>query len=324
MHTGTRIGRWKLTGRETRMLLYLAVFAGVVAWKFAPRPWKPALTLETAHYSIASTATRQQTEEIAQVVEANYLAYSNLFQAIEAIRQPHPKLKLRLYRDRAEFRRVNPGVGWAEAFYRRPRCHAYYSDAEINPYHWMLHEAVHQLNREVARLSLEKWLDEGLALYFSTRLIRNNAPVPGAIDSNAYPVWWIDELATTGHLDADLKNGSVIPLRAILEGRGGPNLDEHFNLYYLHWWSLAHFLFEDAPRRSACLDLVRSGGSVRDFERLIGPVEETQQRWHVHVGRIKAKLSGADLRRTVFKGSPHGLGTNRPPQTPVSPEEPSR
>ena len=50
--------------------------------------------------------------------------------------------------------RVNPNLGWAEAFYREPYCRAYFSDREVNPYHWMLHESVHQLNREVARLKL--------------------------------------------------------------------------------------------------------------------------------------------------------------------------
>ena len=38
----------------------------------------------------------------------------------------------------------------------------------VNPYHWMLHESVHRLNREVAHLQLGKWLGEGLAEYFST------------------------------------------------------------------------------------------------------------------------------------------------------------
>jgi hypothetical protein len=30
----------------------------------------------------------------------------------------HPKLLVKLFKDRTEFRRINPGLGWAEAFYR--------------------------------------------------------------------------------------------------------------------------------------------------------------------------------------------------------------
>lgn len=312
MEAGAQKRRWKLTAREVRLLIYFAVFAGIVAWKFLPRPWSPTLTVETAHYTIASTATREQTEEIGQVVEGLYLSYSNLLRELPGVRQPHPKLKLRLYKDRAEFRRINPGAGWAEAFYFRGLCQAYFSEAEINPYHWMLHEAVHQLNREVAHLDLEKWLDEGLGEYLSTRRIRNHTPVPGTIDLNTYPVWWIDELATTGDLGADIKNGSVIPLRAIITDRGGPSLDKEFNRYYLHWWTLTHFLFENDRHRPSCLELIRGGGSLAVFEKLFGPVEDVQRDWHAHVGAIKAELSGANLRRRIFKQSPTNVAPHAP------------
>ena len=310
MATNGRFWRWRLSAREVRLLIYFAILLAVVLWKFAPRPWKPTFTLETAHYAIASTAAREQTEEIGRVVEGLYLVYSNLLRDLPAVRQPHPKLRLRLYKDRKEFRRTNPSAGWAEAFYRRPCCHAYYSAAEVNPYHWMLHEAVHQLNAEVAQLKLEQWLDEGLGEYLSTCRIKNNVPVLGTVDPNTYPVWWIEEIATTGGLAADLTNGSIIPLRAIITGRGGPSLDRQFNLYYLHWWTLTHFLFEGGRDRSNCLDLIRSGGGLEAFEKCIGPADETQRDWHGHVGRLKAKLSGEDLRRSLFKQKSSSLATN--------------
>ena len=295
MATHRRFGLRKPSARETRLLIYLAILVVVVAWRFLPRPWKPTLTIVTAHYLIDATATRAQTEEIGRVVEGLYLAYSNVFHELPTVRQSHPKLKLRLYKDRAEFHRTNPGAGWAEAFYRRPCCHAYYSAAEINPYHWMLHEAVHQLNAEVAQLSLAQWLDEGLGEYFSTCRLRNDAPLLESVDLNTYPVWWIDELATTNDLSANLKNGSVIPLRAILTGHGGPSLNREFNLYYLHWWTLVRFLFEDIRHRPAFLDLIRSGGGLDAFEKQIGPVDEVERQWHAYVLRLKAHLSGADL-----------------------------
>ena len=30
--------RWRMSARETRLLIYLLVLLGVVAWKFVPRP----------------------------------------------------------------------------------------------------------------------------------------------------------------------------------------------------------------------------------------------------------------------------------------------
>jgi hypothetical protein len=115
----------------------------------------------------------------------------------------------------------------SEAFYREPYCRAYFSASEVNPYHWMLHESVHQLNHEMAHLKLEKWLEEGLADYFSTSRIESNELAVGRIDSNTYQVWWIDELATSPDLSGNIRNGSVIPLRAIITNHGGPGMNMH-------------------------------------------------------------------------------------------------
>ena len=148
------------------MLFYLLLLLGVVAWKFVPRTWHPAFTLEAPYHLIYSSASRAQTADTAQALELLYIAYSNRFGSLDGFQRHSPKLKVKLFKDRAEFRRINPGLGWAEAFYITPYCLAYYSANEINPCHWMLHESVHQLNQEVAHLALEKWLEEGLAEYF--------------------------------------------------------------------------------------------------------------------------------------------------------------
>src|SRR5678809_996240 len=158
--------RFKWTPRETRMLVYLAILGAVAVWKFVPRPWHPSITLETQHHLIYSTAPRQQTDVTAHTLELLYQAYSYGLSRLQTFQGAHPKLKVKLFKDRAEFRWINPNLGWAEAFYHEPYCRAYFSAGEINPYHWMLHESFHQLNREVAHLKLEKWLEEGLAEYF--------------------------------------------------------------------------------------------------------------------------------------------------------------
>jgi len=278
------------------MLVYLAILGAVATWKFVPRPWHPSITLETGHHLIYSTATRQQTDETAHTLDLLYQAYSNRLSSLETFQGEHPRLKVKLFKDRPEFRGINHNLGWAEAFYREPYCRAYFSAEEINPYHWMLHESVHQLNREVAHLKLQKWLEEGLAEYFSTSRLTSNALLLGRIDPNTYPIWWIDELATTPDLAENIRNGSIIPLRAIITNRGGPSMNSQFNLYYLHWWSLTHFLFESPRFHEHALELVRRGGGLEAFEHTLGPVDQVQMEWHNYVRNLKDVLSGEDLK----------------------------
>jgi hypothetical protein len=305
------------------MVVYLLILSAVAAWKFIPRPWHPSMTLETERHLIYSTATRRQTEETARTLELLYRAYSNRLSTLETLQSPHPKLRVKLFQDRTEFRRINPNLGWAEAFYRKPYCRAYFSAADINPYHWMLHESVHQSNREVAHLKLEKWLEKGLAEYFSTSRLTSNALLLGNIDLNTYPVWWIDELAIAPDLQENIRNGSVIPLRSIITNRGGPSLNSQFNLYYLHWWTLTHFLFESPRGRDHVLELVRQGGGLEAFEKALGPVDIVQVEWHLYVRHLKSTLSGKDLK--LRKNSRSDPTTNSVSQSQkVDPAQPGR
>lgn len=288
-----------MKGREKRLLVYLVMVGTVAAWKFVPRYWAPTWVLETEHYAIASTATPGQTAEIGRVAEVLYAAYRERLGALPGFQTNHARLKLILYKDREEMRRINPGLGWAEAFYRRPNCRAYYSAKEINPYHWMLHEAVHQLNEEVAHLKLEKWLEEGLAEYFSTSRIYKGRLALGMVDINTYPVWWIDEIATERTLAQSLENKSVIPLRTIVTGRGGPTMRSSVNLYYLHWWTLMHFVFEDAKARGNAMKLLEEGGTLEGVERLVGPIGKVEGLWFEHVRELKgAEAVSSPISRT--------------------------
>jgi hypothetical protein len=286
--------RWKLQPREIRWLVYLSVVLAVGAWKFLPRPWHPTQTIETPHHKIFSTATQQQVDDTAHALELLYTAYSNRLGSVTGWQREHPKLQIKLYKDRDEMRRVNPGLGWAEAFYREPFCRAYFSADEMNPYHWMLHESVHQLNNEVAHLKLAKWLDEGLADYFASSRLTASELAVGRVDLNTYPAWWIDSLATSSNLTENIRNGSVIPLRAIITDSGGPSMDDQFNLYYLHWWTLASFIMESEKYRDRALPLIQSGGELDAFEKIIGPVEQVQVEWHNYVRRMKLVLAGKE------------------------------
>ena len=72
-------------------------------------------------------------------------------------------------------------------------------------------------------------------------------------------------------------------------------LNRHFNLYYLHWWTLTYFVFETPQHRERALALVQRGGGLDTFEQLIGPVDTVQTEWHAYVRRLKAALAGSDL-----------------------------
>ena len=283
-----------LTSREKRLLIYFAVFCGIVAWDGVRRHWSPEGALETEHYVIESSATTDQTREIGHVAEIVYEGYRELIAQLQHTTQPHPKLKMKLFKDREEFRRCNRFCGWAEAFYRRPYCYQYYSADEAKPHHWMMHEATHQLNAEAACLTLPQWLDEGLACYVSTGRIVGDSLRLGEIDTNTYPVWWLDSMELSGDLEADKKSLGIIPLRAILCGQGGPDLDKHVNLYYLHWWSLAHFLmrYENGMYRAGLARLIADGVTAEAFETCIGPVEEIEARWYNQLLDLRKRLAG--------------------------------
>jgi hypothetical protein len=89
-------------------------------------------------------------------------------------------------------------------------------------------------------------------------------------------------------------------------------LDSHFNLNYLHWWTLTYFRFETPPHRERALELVQRGGGLDAFEQLIGPVETLQAEWHAYVHRLKAALAGSDLQ--FFKSQRHPESSNAQPK----------
>ena len=104
----------------------------------------------------------------------------------------------------------------------------------------------------------------------------------------------MDEIATAPDLQANLTNSSVIPLRAIISDRGGPSMNQEFNLYYLHWWTLTHFIFENPKYRESAMALVQRGGGLDAFEQTIGSVTVVEPEWYRHVRRIKVALEGKD------------------------------
>ena len=287
-----------LKPREKRMLIYLGLLLAFIAWDTVRRRWSPSTVEETQHYVIYSSATAEQTAQTGRVAEIVYAGYLELADRLDCEIRPHAKLKMKLFKDRDEFRHCNRGVGWAEAFYRKPYCCQYYSADEIHPYHWMMHEATHQLNAEAAGLKLPQWLDEGLACYVSTSRIVAGALALGQIDTNTYPVWWLATMTLSDDLESDKGCGAVIALRRIVAGRGGPDIDDHVNLYYLHWWTLMHFLMEyqEGIYRPGLRHLLADGAEPEAFEKYVGQIETVERQWHAHVLGLKRELAGCVTR----------------------------
>jgi hypothetical protein len=278
-----------------RSLIYLTLAFGVLMWDLGRRSWAPERELETEHYRIQSSASEGDTKTVGDAVESLNAAYGEYFaDRIPADAKPG-LLRMKLYRDRGEFRFVNRINGWAEAFYLKPFCHAYYDGGQANPYHWMLHEATHQLNWEVAGFKLKKWLEEGIACYFGASQLRGENLLPGVVNEEAYPVWWLLDADFSGRIDSDIAGGAIIPLRDIVTGKGGPDMDRAFNTYYVHWWTLVHFLFDfdNQKYRAATMDLISEGGSLAGFERHIGKLDKIQREWYGYL----IFLQGRDLQK---------------------------
>ncbi len=281
------IFRRKWQPREIRMVVLLAIVLAVFA--YLKRPWFYGLTAESEHYICYSTATPEQTQQILDVAEALYLAYTAEFADLPDLSTDHPKLKLKLYKNREEFKSYNPLSGWAEAYYLEPYCHQYYSQGEPNPYHWMVHEATHQLNEEVAHLDLPRWLNEGIAEYFGTSTWRNGRLHLGEVDRNTYPIWWRGDMVFTGDIEADIGAERFVPLETLIKGRGGPDIDEHFNLYYMQWWSLIHFIYhyDDGRYRPGIKPLLLEHGTLEAFKSHVGAIEEIQPLWYEYLRGVE-------------------------------------
>ncbi|MET4729500.1 hypothetical protein ABIE09_003314 [Lysobacter enzymogenes] len=244
----------------------------------------------TDHFVIFSAATPRQTVQVATAVEALYRAYGEFFALPPAAADA--RLRLILYRDRAQFSAFNTSMPWAEAYYRRPYCHAYFAADAANPYHWMLHEATHQLHAERAGFSRAKWINEGVASYFGASRLDGARLRPGTIDPQAYPIWWLDELPLTGSLERDLRSGLLIPLRQLIDNSGPPIGGKHLNVYYLEYWSLTHFLFHyrDGAYAAAYRRLLRGRGGVAEFEAELGPIEAVQAQWYRYLLEKRIEL----------------------------------
>ncbi|MBF0407653.1 MAG: hypothetical protein HQM10_09885 [Candidatus Riflebacteria bacterium] len=246
--------------------------------------WNPNLVLSSKHFEIHSTSSEENTKATLNRAELLYKAYTDFFGESVSFRKSAGKYESWLFGTRSEMRETLKMGGWAEAFYFNGRCYQYINADEKNPYHWFLHETTHQLNALYSGFILRRWSSEALANYFGTSESDSNKVYLGKIDLRTYPVWWFNS--------ENIKSQSLIPLRAIITEENGPPRNKYFNLYYIHWWTLGHFLvhYNNGKYKMSFIELLKNGDDLSNFEKYIGKVEEVQRQWYEYMEKVLLPL----------------------------------
>ena len=268
------------------LALVVSLFGGFL-WSLR---WTPTHKIESDHYLALSAASEEDTREALAKAETLYRAYVDFWGIDEAPRRKH---LLKIYASRAEFKRHNPTPAWAEALYQKPYCHQYIErDNGRRPYQWMIHEATHQLNFELSGFQLPQWAEEGFACYFSTSRLTGDRLELGAIDRRVYPIWWLDSLELSGDLAQDIADRKIMSIKSIVNDEKPLNINTRFNLYYIQWFTLVHFLLEgrDGEYKEAFLNTLRQNSGQIDFEKDIAPFKEIERQWYQHLRKMIASL----------------------------------
>ena len=272
---------------KKRLLIDLLLVAVVFGGYFWYTHWTPELKLDSEHYKALSNVSIEDTEDALSKAETLYQAYI-AFWDVEA-KSTDNKLLLKIYSSRNEFKRANPFSRWAEAFYSEPYCHQYIeAESEKKPYHWMVHEATHQLNNEVSQFRLPQWAEEGIACYFSTSQMNDGKMSLGVIDWDTYPIWWLSPLGLSGDLSRDKADDKILSIKSIVNDEKPLKMSQHVNLYYIHWFSLVHFLLEgeQGKYRQAFIACVKAPSGLEAFEENIGSYQLIEQQWYQHLLKI--------------------------------------
>jgi hypothetical protein len=86
-------------------------------------------------------------------------------------------------------------------------------------------------------------------------------------------------------------------------------MNRHFNLYYLHWWSLTHFLmhYENARCKAALGRLIADGGGLSAFDKHIGPTVTIETQWYGYLAELQRQTSRSTppVRLEAVKTPPH-------------------
>jgi len=237
---------------------------------------------ESEHYLAASTASPRLTRETLERLEIQRRAYLAAFGIPDT---EGPLLHLRLHRSREEMKRLERMPPWAEGMYDDSVCIQYVDGSEPNPYHWTLHEAVHQLNHEVAHLALPGWANEGIACLFSTSRMEKDSLLLGQLDPSTYPTWHIKDLTLSGDPATDVRAGRIVLPLDFVGGTDTSDLNRSVNAHYVSWATFVLFLHRKDP--TALFDWARNKPTRTGLESRFGPLDSLQTKWY----RLLAQLS---------------------------------
>lgn len=234
--------------------------------------------IESPHFHMWSTAPQPRAKSAMDAAETLHRSWTAWTGAKDS--KPHPRHKLRLFSSRDEMRRALPGLGWAEAIYHDSICDQYDDRFATRPWHWLVHEATHQLAYEDSHLRLPRWANEGLACLFSTSRQRKGDLILGSVDAETYPVWWLQKTPPTGDFAKDMRALLVPPSRFLAES-DFKGIGESVNAHYMSWWSFAHYL--NKTDSAAWKDWVLHDPTPEGLAKRFGSGPQLDRKWYAHV-----------------------------------------
>ena len=283
-----------MTGTTKRIIGYC--IAGIIAMLIYQWMtwWQPSHSLNSTHFRIDATASVPVVTDAAERLEKLYHFYTTFF-ALPA-RTDHDALHVRIYATREEMHAVNPIVSdWAEGFYMGTTSHQYINTYAGNPYDSLIHEGIHQLNKQVAGFSLAQWIEEGLACFFTVHYQNDGHIDPSSIHTiniHSYPIRHIGVLPLSGDRAQDKRKGHLIAIKDLVEGTKPLPMDTRFNTYYLHWYSLTSYLMLDNKQQyqKQLIQYIRDGSPVDKFESYFTNYESLEQAWYQHLCEIQKSI----------------------------------
>ncbi len=110
----------------------------------------------------------------------------------------------------------------------------------------------------------------------------------GVIDPDTYPIWWLSSLDLSGDLARDKADKQIMSIRSIVNDEKPLKMNKNVNLYYIHWFSLVHFLLEgeQGKYRDAFIACVKTPSGLEAFEKNIGPCHLIEPQWYRHLLRM--------------------------------------
>ena len=244
------------------------------------------LEIDSPHYHLRSTAPEARSRQAIEAAERLHLGWTQWCgPKTTTHRATH---QLRLFATRDQMRQSIPGLNWAEAIYHDGRCDQFDDRWAERPWHWLVHEATHQLAYEDAHLNLPRWANEGLACLFSTSKTKGTALLLGSVDPETYPVWWLKRTPPGRQMQQDLRSGLLMAPSQILKEPDTIDIGTSVNAHYLTWWSLVHYLNATDP--DSWKQWVLTDGTNAGLARRFGPLSTLDSRWYAHVLALRDSL----------------------------------